>query len=92
MGSVSPQGSVVGALACQRDSYLQKLESEVISCTELPPHNITSKGAKSKSKNPTALTKDLDLSSGRVWQIEFTDSVLFPEGDNINISHNISHS
>jgi hypothetical protein len=60
----------VGALACQKDSYLRSLETEVVSCTPLVPEKPT-KGTKKRGGEEEA---------GETWQIEFKDSVLFPEG------------
>ena len=64
--------SVVGALACQKDSYLQSLETKVISCIKSVPQKPAQSSGKSKSK---MLQPPSD-----VWFIEFEDSVLFPEG------------
>ncbi|KAJ4171881.1 hypothetical protein NW754_007476 [Fusarium falciforme] len=62
-------GRVVGALACQLDSYLKTLDTEVISCVKAPAE--ASKG--SKKKKQEAAPQD-------EWLIECADSVLFPEG------------
>jgi misacylated tRNA(Ala) deacylase len=64
---------VVGDLACQRDSYLRTLDSEVTSCIEWSPPKTN--GSKNSSKNGT-----LAPGPGKLYLIEFTDSVLFPEG------------
>ncbi|KAI0871024.1 threonyl and alanyl tRNA synthetase second additional domain-containing protein [Hypoxylon argillaceum] len=70
---------VVGALACQRDSYLRTLESQVVSCVQLtPPPAKPSKNGQ-KTKAPTAPVSSEPPSSD-VWLVEFADSVLFPEG------------
>ncbi|KAI5468129.1 Threonyl/alanyl tRNA synthetase [Mariannaea sp. PMI_226] len=72
---LSPQSQILGALACQRDSYLRTLESEVVSCVKFsPPENKQQNGPK-KKKNATEVVPASD-----VWLIEFSDSVLFPEG------------
>jgi misacylated tRNA(Ala) deacylase len=60
-------GRVVGDLACQSDSYLQTLETKVISCEKAP------KPAQ-KSKKHDARHEEAG------WLIECSDSVLFPEG------------
>lgn len=68
---------VVGALACQTQSYLKTLEAEVISCEKRPPPTAVAKnGSKDKNKPADAA----DGSSAETWLIEFADSVLFPEG------------
>lgn len=68
------RGCVVGALACQKDSYLQALNAEVLSCVKFaPPENSSTTPKKSK--------KDLVGSNlPDVWLVEFSDSILFPEG------------
>lgn len=71
------RGRVVGALACQRDSYLRSLDTEVISCVKFSPPKPSQNGTK-KQKPTTDASKTsapLDL-----WLVEFADSVLFPEG------------
>ncbi|KAI8190594.1 hypothetical protein K4K48_012225 [Colletotrichum sp. SAR 10_66] len=65
---------VVGALACQRNSYLKTLEAEVISCEKRPPPVAKKNGGKDKSKESNGVDKS------EMWLIEFDDSVLFPEG------------
>ncbi|KAI0118706.1 threonyl and alanyl tRNA synthetase second additional domain-containing protein [Nemania sp. FL0031] len=71
--------AIVGALACQRDSYLEDLVSEVVSCVKFtpPPPADPKKGQKSKAPN-AAVSSEPPPSD--LWLIEFADSVLFPEG------------
>ncbi|KAI9050381.1 hypothetical protein LZ554_005546 [Drepanopeziza brunnea f. sp. 'monogermtubi'] len=64
---------VVGDLACQHDSYLRTLESEVVSCIEHTPQAKAS-GSKKSSKNAAP------EEPSKSWLIECADSVLFPEG------------
>ncbi|KAE9364439.1 ThrRS/AlaRS common domain-containing protein [Stipitochalara longipes BDJ] len=64
---------VVGDLACQRDSYLRTIDSEVISCVEWSPPKTN--GSKKPSKNGASASE-----SEKLYLIEFQDSVLFPEG------------
>ncbi|KAI8937774.1 hypothetical protein NX059_005473 [Plenodomus lindquistii] len=82
--------AIVGALKCQKDSYLQSLETEVISCEEYVP-TITAQGnGKSKTKKSTDPTKALTngaTGGSKVWHIEFADSVLFPEGGGQHTDH-----
>ncbi|KAL1606444.1 hypothetical protein SLS60_003848 [Paraconiothyrium brasiliense] len=87
MATAVVTGSVVGALSCQKDSYLQALETEVISCEE---YVRTEANGKSKSKKSTDLSKiqgDENATSNQTWMIEFADSVLFPEGGGQHTDH-----
>jgi len=119
----SPRGCTVGALACQKDSYLQTLIADVVSCVKAPPPQqtaITNNHDKNKNKNKnnndnknvgtakssskpvvvaTKAIAEADLQGGSrsstdqhnpgnnddLWMIEFTDSVLFPEGMHANL-------
>ncbi|KAF9736965.1 hypothetical protein PMIN04_010984 [Paraphaeosphaeria minitans] len=74
------QRSIVGALSCQKDSYLKTLETEVISCEE---YTQPRDDRKSKSKEPvhaSNVQSDKGTAATRTWMIEFADSILFPEG------------
>ncbi|KAK2039205.1 threonyl and alanyl tRNA synthetase second additional domain-containing protein [Colletotrichum somersetense] len=71
----STRAQVVGALACQRSSYLRTLEAEVISCEKRPPPTARKNGNKDKSAGDA-----VNGSSSETWLVEFADSVLFPEG------------
>lgn len=77
MATVHPivQGRVVGALACQRDSYLRSLETEVVSCVKWSRPVVSQKPAKHGDKISVESGTHSDL-----WLIELADSVLFPEG------------
>lgn len=82
--------SIVGALSCQKDSYLQSLETEVVACDEYIPPEGNPKQGKAKSKQPTdpSKTKDKsDAATPKTWMIEFADSVLFPEGGGQHTDH-----
>lgn len=83
MGNIAiPMPAVVGALKCQQDSYLQTLETEVISCTEYVPPKAAQQSGKAKTKkstDPTKFTENGEPSS-KTYLIELADSVLFPEG------------
>lgn len=77
------QSRPVGSLACQKDSYLRTLEATVLSCTKLtqpPEKSRVSKKTLEKAEDDSA-TKEKE-----VWQIEFSDSVLFPEGTTGRVS------
>jgi len=81
--TAAPTPAIVGALQCQKDSYLQTLETEVVSCEEYVPPKSSQQNGKSKTKKSTDPTKGLengDAASGKTWLIELADSVLFPEG------------
>lgn len=68
------KGQVVGALVCQQNSYLQSLDTEVISCVKFTPPAVDNDAKKKpKTARNSAATQDM-------WLIEFQDSVLFPEG------------
>ncbi|KAI8317614.1 putative alanyl-tRNA editing protein alaX [Colletotrichum sp. SAR11_240] len=67
---------VVGALACQRNSYLKRLEAEVISCEKRSPPVAKKNGGKDKSKESNGVDKS------EMWSIEFDDSPLSP-GDRV---------
>ncbi|GAB7358317.1 hypothetical protein MBLNU230_g2390t1 [Neophaeotheca triangularis] len=74
------ESQIVGNLACQRDSYLQTLQTEVIACTKLEPPNpqpATTEGSKHRP--------------GETWQVECADSVLFPEGGGQPSDHGTLH-
>lgn len=80
MAVPGPVPAIVGALRCQKDSYLQELETEVVSCTEYAPPIPTQNGTKSKTKTSTDPKKSSSEASPKQYLIEFVDSVLFPEG------------
>ena len=70
---VLTRGQIVGALACQKNSYLRSLEAEVVSCTKRPAQPMQN-GSKKKAQGASQAPADS-------WLIEFSDSVLFPEGE-----------
>lgn len=83
--------SIVGTLSCQKDSYLQTLETEVVACEEYtPPKNIQPNGKAAKSKkstDPSKVNGNAESATQRTWMIEFADSVLFPEGGGQHTDH-----
>lgn len=82
--------SIVGALSCQKDSYLQTLETQVVACDEYIPPKGNPQNGKAKSKKSTDPSKtngNSDASTQRTWMIEFADSVLFPEGGGQHTDH-----
>ncbi|KAH6620009.1 Threonyl/alanyl tRNA synthetase [Boeremia exigua] len=85
-----PIPSVVGALSCQKDSYLQTLETEVVACDEYIPPKGNQQNGKAKSKkstDPSKTSNNSDSTSQQTWMIEFADSVLFPEGGGQHTDH-----
>ena len=79
MAVAGPIPTIVGALQCQKDSYLQTFETEVVSCSEYTPPEAP-KGGKSKTKKSTDPSKFEQTGSSKTWLVELADSVLFPEG------------
>lgn len=82
--------SIVGALSCQKDSYLQTLETEVVACDEyIPPKGNpqTGKAKSKKSTDPSKVNGNSDTATQKTWMIEFADSVLFPEGGGQHTDH-----
>lgn len=72
MAAVVLQSRPVGTLACQRDSYLRSLETEVVSCVPLT--------ADKKRESRVKGAKKEEPEAEGLWEVEFKDSVLFPEG------------
>ncbi|GMM27920.1 putative alanine--tRNA ligase [Martiniozyma asiatica (nom. inval.)] len=68
--SAVARGTLVGALACQKDAYLKSFSSTVLTCTEIPapPASKKKKGA-AAPPDPTP-----------TYKIELQDTILFPEG------------
>jgi misacylated tRNA(Ala) deacylase len=80
MAVEAPIPTIVGALKCQKDSYLQTFETEVVSCNEYTPPEAPKQGGKSKTKKSTDPSKFEQTGSSKTWLVELVDSVLFPEG------------
>ena len=86
----------VGELACQRDSYLKSLDTLVVSCvpqavlvlngsllsTAKPSRKGSSKAADNVAPRENGPTQEFASRSGNepLWEVEFEDTVLFPEG------------
>lgn len=73
--------TIVGALSCQKDSYLQTLETEVVACEEFTPPKGNPQIGKAKSKkatDPSKVSGVVETAAQRTWMVEFADSVLFP--------------
>lgn len=78
----APRTRIVGELACQRDSYLRTLDTVVLSCVEVSPQkpNDAASVMKDKKTKNSRTSNDEITKSPKTWEIEFADSVLFPEG------------
>jgi alanyl-tRNA synthetase/misacylated tRNA(Ala) deacylase len=80
---------IVGLLACQRDPYLRELTSEITASrrhvvvpTKGSKATKASKGDKNKAGGAAAAAADgvAEGTQGELWEVEFVDTVLFPEG------------
>ncbi|KAH7079167.1 Threonyl/alanyl tRNA synthetase [Paraphoma chrysanthemicola] len=80
MAVAGPIPSIVGALRCQKDSYLRSFETEVVSCEEYSPPKAPQQNGKTKTKKSTDPTKFNQIVDSKTYLIELADSVLFPEG------------
>jgi misacylated tRNA(Ala) deacylase len=89
MAIATMESSIVGALACQRDSYLETLETEVISCEEVFVPIVDQKSKSKKSTDTPKTNGDGNSATPRTWMIEFVDSVLFPEGGGQHSDHGV---
>ncbi|GME88682.1 unnamed protein product [[Candida] boidinii] len=66
--------TVIGALACQQNSYLKELNTKTISCNQLKDFN------KFKNLKLNSIVKEYQDSEKDIFEIEFKDTILFPEG------------
>ncbi|KAF2258362.1 ThrRS/AlaRS common domain-containing protein [Lojkania enalia] len=83
MSVEGPIPAIVGALSCQKDSYLKTLDTRVVSCIEYVPPRSTQIAGKTKSKKATDPEKFVENGASpesKTWLIELADSILFPEG------------
>jgi misacylated tRNA(Ala) deacylase len=90
--TAAPTPVVVGALRCQKDSYLQTLDTEVVSCEEFVPPKASQQNGKFKTKKSTDPTKGFengDAASSKTYLIELADSVLFPEGGGQYVTYHV---
>lgn len=89
---VTSAPAIVGALQCQKNSYLQTLETEVVSCEEWVPPKTGQQAGKAKTKKSTDPTKGIenrDMAGSKTYLIELADSVLFPEGGGQHTDHGV---
>lgn len=68
--------TIVGALACQKNSFLKSLQTVVVSCKEYEPI-LTSKDKQNKGKKKDA---DIQEPQEKLYAVELEDTILFPEG------------
>lgn len=66
--------AIVGALACQKNSFLKSLQTTVISCREFQPV------ATPKNKQNKNSKKDATIEKQELYAVELEDTILFPEG------------
>ncbi|KAF8318933.1 Threonyl/alanyl tRNA synthetase, partial [Cantharellus anzutake] len=72
--------SIVGNLACQRNSYLRRLETTVVSCVPSTSKNNSSGSGGSKENFKSIPLEKRPAADLEPFEIEFEDTVLFPEG------------
>ncbi|GEQ72074.1 hypothetical protein JCM33374_g5760 [Metschnikowia sp. JCM 33374] len=75
MASALATSSIVGALACQKNSFLKTLQTKVVGCKEYEPIR-TSKDKQNSKKKPEKDQK----SQEPLYAVELQDTILFPEG------------
>lgn len=72
MEMTMPVRTLIGALACQKDSYLKQLTTVVVSCSPL------------KEEAPKKAGKKLSVTDSKekrsLYEIELENTILFPEG------------
>lgn len=66
--------AIVGALACQKNSFLKTLQTTVVSCKEYTPI------ATSKDKQNKNLKQAKPVEERVLYAVELEDTILFPEG------------
>lgn len=66
--------AIVGALACQKNSFLKTFTTTVVSCNEYLPI------ATSKDKQNKNLKKAVPEPKEKLYAVELEDTILFPEG------------
>lgn len=71
-------GTIVGALACQRDSYLKTLKTTVLNCTPIE-NKVDKKKSKTKGKDKKQETVEPQINK-QLYELELEDTILFPEG------------
>lgn len=83
---MSKCGTIVGALACQRDSYMRTLRTTVLSCT---PVATTQPDEGKNKKKKKKQDHDNEEPSVPLYEVELADTVLFPEGGGQPADHGV---
>lgn len=83
---MSKCGTIVGALACQRDSYMRTLRTTVLSCT---PVATTQPDEGKNKKKKKKQDQDNEEPSVPLYEVELADTVLFPEGGGQPADHGV---
>lgn len=68
--------AIVGALACQKNSFLKTLQTKVVACKDYQPI-LTSRDKQNLNKKSANANKE---PSEKLYAVELEDTVLFPEG------------
>ncbi|OBA19098.1 alanyl-tRNA synthetase [Metschnikowia bicuspidata var. bicuspidata NRRL YB-4993] len=76
MASCVTSSTIVGALACQRNSFLKTFQTTVVSCKKYEPIK-TSKDKQNQNKKSTEKEQKFEES---LYALELQDTILFPEG------------
>ncbi len=79
------QPRIVGLLACQRDPYLRNLTSEITASRKFVAPQLAKIKGKDKKSGKNAVDGEGNNQNqitipGELWEVEFVDTVLFPEG------------
>lgn len=69
--------TIVGALACQKNSFLKSLQTVVVSCGE---HTTQPTLKDKQNKNKKSKSTGTEEVKPTEYEIELTDTILFPEG------------
>ncbi|KAG8739550.1 hypothetical protein FRC10_005460 [Ceratobasidium sp. 414] len=92
---MTPIAKVVGELACQQNSYLNDLQTTVVSCAEVVAAKAdTKRTKKNKERGQTDQTtaNGLTAATAKLWEIECEDSILFPEDSHRRMDHMQQHT
>ncbi|TXT05025.1 hypothetical protein VHUM_03845 [Vanrija humicola] len=82
-----PAKRIVGLLACQRDPLLRSLNSRVVAARPASDAPLAQKGRDRKKKGSEASSAATSAApsgaatpTGKLWEVELEDTVIFPEG------------
>lgn len=76
LSKMTSSSVIVGALACQKNSFLKTFQTAVVSCLEHRPQELKDKLTKSKKKGSDKEAEQKE----DLFAIELEDTILFPEG------------